>query len=207
MVHCRVQKSPPLVPVVSQNNIVSITPSYLPKIHFNIILIPTSRSSQWFLSFLISHQNPICIPLRPMRATCPAYLTLLDLIIEYKSWSPSFCTFLQSPIISLLFSPNILLRTLFAVTLGQSRRPDPKSRRPDNGVRMISLTRDVRFRYCLSHWRNWLNWGMTWQTDRQTDRYGSIIICNELNSSLNSLIDLFHAGLPLKGNCYRNFPP
>jgi hypothetical protein len=34
------QKSPPLVPVLSQINSVYIAPSYVPKIHFNIIYPP-----------------------------------------------------------------------------------------------------------------------------------------------------------------------
>jgi hypothetical protein len=42
------------------------------------------------LSFWLSHQYSICIPLRTIRATCPAHLIHLDLIIltilgeEYK---------------------------------------------------------------------------------------------------------------------------
>jgi hypothetical protein len=42
--------------------------TYLSKIHFNIVQLPMSWSSQWFLSFWISHQYPICIPL--LRHSC-----------------------------------------------------------------------------------------------------------------------------------------
>jgi hypothetical protein len=56
----------------------------------------------------------------PMRATFPAHLILLDLIIsdhQYKLWSSPFCNFLLSPVTSSLVGPNILLSTLFSNTL------------------------------------------------------------------------------------------
>jgi hypothetical protein len=99
--------------------------SPLCKIHFNIILPPTSLSSEWSLSFWPSHPYPvyICIHLPPPnRATCSAHLILLNLIIliilgeQYKLWSSSLCSFLQPPLSS-LFGPNILLITLFSNTL------------------------------------------------------------------------------------------
>jgi hypothetical protein len=48
--------SPPMMPIVSKYNPVHTIPSYLSNIHLNIIQPPTSLSSQWSISFRLSHQ-------------------------------------------------------------------------------------------------------------------------------------------------------
>jgi hypothetical protein len=50
-VHHRVHKSPPPDPILSQPNSVRPIDPYLSKVHLNVILPPTPRSSQWSLAF------------------------------------------------------------------------------------------------------------------------------------------------------------
>jgi hypothetical protein len=46
--------------ILSWGRVRPINP-YLPKIHFNVIILPTSRSSQWSSRFGLPNQNPVNI--------------------------------------------------------------------------------------------------------------------------------------------------
>jgi hypothetical protein len=65
---------------LSQMNTVHTISSYFSKIYFNIILSPKPMSSQWSLSFWLSHQNPICFLRLPHTCymPCPSHPAWLD---------------------------------------------------------------------------------------------------------------------------------
>jgi hypothetical protein len=73
--------SPPLVPILSQ--IDPFHTSHPTSMCRRSILILSTHLRlglpSGFFSFWLSQQYPICIPLLPFRATCPAHLILLDL--------------------------------------------------------------------------------------------------------------------------------
>ena len=70
----------PPVPILSQLDTVHTPTSHFLKIHLNIILLSTPGSSKWSPILGFPHHNPIYTSLLPIRATCPAYLILLDLM-------------------------------------------------------------------------------------------------------------------------------
>jgi hypothetical protein len=83
--HYLVHKSLPPVSIPSQVNLVhSITP-YFFKMHFDLILPSTPESSSGTLfPYSISTKILYKFIISPMRATCPAQVTLLDFIILLK---------------------------------------------------------------------------------------------------------------------------
>jgi len=112
------------------NSIQSIPPC---STSWRFIIILFSHLRQGLPSVLFSSgfsTKTLCTPLlSPIRATCPAYLILLDFITrtilgeEYRSLRSPLCSFLHSLVTSSLLDPNILLRHPQPTFLPQCERP------------------------------------------------------------------------------------
>ena len=103
-VHFRVWKSPPAVHVLTH---------YISKVHFNIILSSTPKSSKLSLRFRFSASIlcPFLIP--SMLAACPAivipiYLITLIMMCEDDKLCPVMTQFSPTSFYFLQFRPNIL---------------------------------------------------------------------------------------------------
>jgi hypothetical protein len=75
-VHYWAHKSLPLDPILSQPNLLRPIDHCLPKVHLNVILLPTPVSSQWSLPFGPPNQNPVntsplppCVPHVPFTSS------------------------------------------------------------------------------------------------------------------------------------------
>jgi len=79
-VYYRFHRSPPLVPILIQLNLVCTLSPYLYKINFNI-LQSTGRYSKKSLLLGFPAEILCAFSISPMRAVCPTYRSLLDLII------------------------------------------------------------------------------------------------------------------------------
>ena len=122
-VHYHSHKCPPYVPILNQFDPVHTHTSHFLKIHRTIIHPSILGLPSGLFPSCFPTKTLYTLPLSPIRATWPANLILLDIIIptilgeQCRSLSSSLCSFLHSPVTWSLLPPNILLNTLLTNTL------------------------------------------------------------------------------------------
>jgi hypothetical protein len=122
-VHYRIHKCQPPIPILSQLNSVHTPTSTF----WRSILILSSHLRLGLTSGLFPSGFPAITLYKTLlysiRATCPAHLILLYLITrtilveKCRLLSSLLCSFLHSSVTSSHLSPNILLSTLFSMTV------------------------------------------------------------------------------------------
>jgi len=80
-VQYRVNRCPPLDPILNQLNLMRIFTSHFIKISFSVILLPTTISFKWSVLLKCSHQNVVCIYISFHVRQCSVHLVLLYFII------------------------------------------------------------------------------------------------------------------------------
>jgi hypothetical protein len=149
-----------------QVNPFDTTPSYFSKIHFGIIFPPGClclRSGLPPSVFLTKTLYSLIGS--PMLAICTVRFIILDFIIVitlgegYKLRRPILYSFLQPPVTSSLFSPNILLSNLFPNNLSSCSSFNIRDCHPNTKPQVKSVVSYILiFIFLDGRWERVLNW-------------------------------------------------